>query len=94
MKMKITQLHGTGDRTRENQSIPALLQDNSVPRMHLHPRQPDSGSSHISLRQARKGKRKTNTAKEEDWPVRKCDLVNNYLKQFTTFTNSIDFEKL
>jgi hypothetical protein len=35
------------------------------------------------------------TAKEEeDWLVRKCDLVNKYLKQFTTFTNSIDFEKL
>jgi hypothetical protein len=34
------------------------------------------------------------TAKEEDWLTRKCDLVNKYLKQFTTFTNSIDFEKL
>jgi precorrin-6B methylase 2 len=34
-----------------------------------------------------------NRAREEDWLVRKCDLVNKYLKQFTTFTNSINFEK-
>jgi hypothetical protein len=39
------------------------------------------------------GKLIANTAKKEDWPVRKCDLVNKYLKQFTTFTNSIDLEK-
>jgi len=41
-----------------------------------------------------RGKLIAYTAKEEDWPVRKCDLVNKYLKQFTTFTNSIDFGKL
>jgi hypothetical protein len=41
-----------------------------------------------------RGKLIAYTAKEEDWLVRKCDLVNKYLKQFTTFTNSIDFEKL
>ena len=34
------------------------------------------------------------TAKEEDWPVRKSDLVNKYLNQFKQFINSIDFEKL
>jgi hypothetical protein len=34
------------------------------------------------------------TAKEEDWPLRKCELVNKYLKQFTPFTISTDFEKL
>jgi uncharacterized HAD superfamily protein len=34
------------------------------------------------------------TSREEDWPVWKCDLVNKYLKQFTMFTDSIDFEKL
>jgi hypothetical protein len=34
------------------------------------------------------------TSREEDWPVRKCDLVNKYLNQFKQFTNSIDFEKL
>jgi len=34
------------------------------------------------------------TSREEDWPVRKCELVNKYLKQITTFANSIDFEKL
>jgi len=34
------------------------------------------------------------TSREEDWPVRKCELVKKYLKQFTTFVNSIDVEKL
>jgi hypothetical protein len=34
------------------------------------------------------------TSREEDWPVRKCDLVNKYLNQFKQFINSIDFEKL
>jgi hypothetical protein len=34
------------------------------------------------------------TSREEDWPVRKCDLVNKYLNQFKQFTNSIDFRKL
>jgi hypothetical protein len=34
------------------------------------------------------------TAREEDWPVRKCDLVNKDLNQFKQFINSIDFEKL
>jgi hypothetical protein len=34
------------------------------------------------------------TSKEDDWPVRKCELVNRYLKQFTMFADSIDFEKL
>jgi hypothetical protein len=34
------------------------------------------------------------TSKEEDGPVRKCDLVNKYLNEFKQFINSIDFEKL
>jgi hypothetical protein len=34
------------------------------------------------------------TSREEEWPVRKCDLVNKYLNQFKQFTNSIDFENL
>jgi hypothetical protein len=34
------------------------------------------------------------TSREDDWPVRKCELVNKYLKQFSMFVNSIDFEKL
>ena len=34
------------------------------------------------------------TSREEDWSVRKCDLVNKYLNQFKQFTDSIDFEKL
>jgi hypothetical protein len=33
-----------------------------------------------------RGKLIAYTAKEEDWPARKCDLVNKYLKQLTTFT--------
>jgi len=24
-------------------------------------------------------------SREEDWPMRKCELVNKYVKQFTTF---------
>jgi hypothetical protein len=34
------------------------------------------------------------TSREEDWPVRKSDLVNKHLNQFKQFINSIDFEKL
>jgi hypothetical protein len=34
------------------------------------------------------------TSREDDWPVRKCELVNKYLKQFSMFANSIEFEKL
>jgi len=34
------------------------------------------------------------TSREEDWPVRKSELVKKYLKQFTAFATSIDFEKL
>jgi len=34
------------------------------------------------------------TSREDDWPVRKCELVNKYLKQFSMLANSIDFEKL
>jgi hypothetical protein len=65
IKIKITQLHGIGDRTRENQSIPTSLQDNSVPGMYVHPWQLNSGSPHISLRQAGKGKRKHNRINSE-----------------------------
>jgi len=41
-----------------------------------------------------RGKLIAYTSREEDWPVRKCDLANKYLNQFKQFTNSIDFEKL
>ena len=34
------------------------------------------------------------TSREDDWPVRKCELVNKYLKQISMFANSIEFEKL
>ena len=34
------------------------------------------------------------TSREDDWPVWKCELVNKYLKQFTMFANSVDFENL
>ena len=33
-------------------------------------------------------------SREDNWPVRKSDLVKKYLKQFIQFTNSINFEKL
>jgi len=42
----------------------------------------------------KRGKLIANTSREEDWPVRKCELVKKYQKQFTTFANSIDLEKL
>jgi len=41
-----------------------------------------------------RGKLIAYTWREEDWPVRNWELVNKYLKQFTMFANSIDFEKL
>jgi hypothetical protein len=35
------------------------------------------------------------TSREDDWPpVRKCELVNKYLKLFSMFVTSICFEKL
>jgi hypothetical protein len=34
------------------------------------------------------------TSGEDEWPVQKCELVNKYLKQFSMFANSTDFEKL
>jgi len=33
-------------------------------------------------------------SREDNWPVQKSVLVNKYMKQFSQFTNSIDFEKL
>jgi hypothetical protein len=33
-------------------------------------------------------------SRKEDWPVRKCDPVNKYFKQFTMSKTSIDYEKL
>jgi len=33
-------------------------------------------------------------SKEDIWPVKKNELVNKYLKQFTNFTNSINYGKL
>ena len=32
--------------------------------------------------------------KQDVWPRGKSDLVNNYIKQFTQFINSIDFDKM
>jgi len=32
-------------------------------------------------------------SKEDNWPVKKNELVNKYLKQFTNFTNSVDYGK-
>jgi len=33
-------------------------------------------------------------SKEDDWPVRKSELVNKYLNKVIHFLNSIDCEKL
>jgi hypothetical protein len=33
-------------------------------------------------------------SKEDNWPVRKSELVNKYLKQVIHFIDSIDYEKL
>jgi len=33
-------------------------------------------------------------SKEDNWPVKKNELVNKYLKQFPNFANSIDCKKL
>jgi len=35
-----------------------------------------------------------NTSNQDKWPVNKSAIVNNDIKQFTQFINSIDFEKL
>jgi hypothetical protein len=36
----------------------------------------------------------SSVTKQDNWPVNISDLVNKYIKQFTQFANSIDFEKL
>ena len=33
-------------------------------------------------------------SKEDNWPVKKSESVNKYLKQFINFANSIDYGKL
>ena len=33
-------------------------------------------------------------AKQDTWPKEKSELMNKYLKYFTQFANSIDFDKL
>jgi hypothetical protein len=33
-------------------------------------------------------------SKEDNWPIRKSELVNKYLKQVIHYINSIDYEKL
>jgi len=32
--------------------------------------------------------------KEDNWPIRKSELMNKHLKQFIHFTNYLDYEKL
>jgi hypothetical protein len=32
--------------------------------------------------------------KQDTWPIEKSELMNKYLKYFTRFKNSIDFDKL
>ena len=41
-----------------------------------------------------RGKLIANITKEDHWPVWKSVLVTKYLKQFTQFSNSIDYEKM
>ena len=41
-----------------------------------------------------RGKLMAHISKEDNWPVRKSELVNRYLKQVIHFINSIDNEKL
>jgi len=36
----------------------------------------------------------THISKEDNWPVKENELVNKYLKQFTSFRNSNDYGKL
>jgi hypothetical protein len=36
----------------------------------------------------------SNIAKRDNWQMGKSELVNKYIKHFTQFTNSIDFENL
>ena len=59
-------------------------------------RQSNSGSPSILLQQTKKRKRKliAYISREDNWPVRKSELVNKYLKQVIHFTNCIDYEKL
>jgi len=33
-------------------------------------------------------------SKEDNWPIKKSELVNKYLKQLINFANSIDYGKL
>ena len=33
-------------------------------------------------------------SKEDNWPIRKSEIVKKYLKELIYFTNSIDYEKL
>ena len=47
----ITQFYCDGDRTWEDQSIPAPIQDNTVSGMRLCQWRPDSGPPHIRLPQ-------------------------------------------
>jgi hypothetical protein len=92
----IIQLHGVGDRTRKTKAYLHRFKTIQSPEcICTHGSQ---SADHLIFDcdrlEKERGKLIAHTAKEEDWPVRKCDLVNKYLKQFTTFTNSIDFEKL
>jgi hypothetical protein len=36
----------------------------------------------------------SSVSEQDNWPVNKSDLVNKFIKHFTQFANSIDFEKL
>jgi len=35
----------------------------------------------------------SNVSKQDNWPLKKCDIVNKHLKHFIRFTNLLYFEK-
>jgi hypothetical protein len=41
-----------------------------------------------------RGKPIAHISKEDNWPLRKSELVNKYIKQVIHFINSTDYEKL
>jgi hypothetical protein len=92
----IDQSHCDDDRTRKNKSIPPPLKITQSPECECT--HGDQTTDHLlyecEILNKEREKLIAHTSTEDDWPVRKCELVNKYLKQFSFFVNSIDFEKL
>jgi uncharacterized C2H2 Zn-finger protein len=63
--------------------------------MPLHQRQPNSGPSNdCNKLNKERDELIAHISKEDNWLIRKSELVKKYLKQVNHFTNSIDYEKL